>query len=611
MEEWVGFKWHQYVTRQALAQYPAAAVRLEDEARGLGILFRALGGDPGLSLVAAEARPLKIRRRWLQRMAGTHRRFELAWRDQQSVRLPETIAAFPKASLNRDLYLWLAAMAACGPLPAGDWLVANQQAVTRVLASWPGLAKCYARLARACVATRPTPESMAGPERSLETAIQAALLSPGSVPRQPDCTVDPWPVPLWLYPAQGLPAANGHSSGDNDDPGNHSGGQRRRHKRKQAERVEAFDRDNGLMIFRLESLFSWTEFVPVDRAGDDTEEEDAAEVANDLDVISVSRDRSQVSASIKFDLDLPAEEQDDLTLGPGILLPEWDWRAQQYRERHCCLKPVLSKAPEADADGILPAHLRPTARRLQRQFRALKPQRQWLRRQADGEELDLDACLEQRIEQRRGAVATDPGLYRQCRPNQRDLACLVLADLSLSTDSHINDRQRVIDIIQDGLLLLGEALHASQDPFALCGFSSRRRSEVRFHHIKGFGERFDTRCRARIQALAPGYYTRMGAAIRQATRVLMARPEHQRLLLLLSDGKPNDLDVYEGRYGAEDTRKAVQEARQAGVVPFCVTIDAEANEYLPYLFGSNGYVVIRDPAQLPARLPLLYMSLVS
>ena len=608
MEEWVGFKWHQYVTRQALAQYPDAAVRLEDEARRLGVLFRALGGDPGLSLVVAEARSLSLRRRWLQRVAGTHRRFELAWRDQQSVRLPESIAVFSEASLNRDLYLWLAAMASCGPLPVEDWLVANQRAVCAVLARWPGLGPCYDRLARACVAARPEPAYLAGPERELEVAVQSALLAPGSVARQPACPQDPWPVPLWLYPA--LTQASAGPAATGDDDGGRGGGVRRKRKRKQAERVEAFDRDNGLMIFRLESLFSWTEFVPVDRAGDDSDEDDAAEVANDLDVISVSRDRSQVSASIKFDLDLPSEEHDDLALGPGILLPEWDWRRQQYQERHCCIRPMLSRPAEECADGTLPPHLMATARRLRRQFRQLKPQRQWLRRQVDGDELDLDACLEQRIGQALGQSATDPGLFRQCRASQRELSCLILADLSLSTDSHINDCQRVIDIVQDSLLLLGEALSASQDPFAICGFSSRRRSEVRFHHIKGFSEPFDHRCRGRIQALVPGYYTRMGAAIRQSIRVLAARPEHQRLLLLVTDGKPNDLDVYEGRYGAEDTRKAVQEARQAGVVPFCVTIDAEANEYLPYLFGSNSYVVIRDPAQLPSRLPLLYMGLV-
>ncbi|MBC7184637.1 MAG: VWA domain-containing protein, partial [Marinobacter sp.] len=173
----------------------------------------------------------------------------------------------------------------------------------------------------------------------------------------------------------------------------------------------------------------------------------------------------------------------------------------------------------------------------------------------------------------------------------------------------INNHQRVIDIARDGLQLLSEALQASRDPFALFAFSSRRRDHVRFHHIKGFDEAYTGLTRGRIQALEPGYYTRMGTAIRQATRLLQARHEHQKILLLLTDGKPNDLDLYEGRYGVEDTRMAVQEAHKAGLTPFCVTIDDEASEYLPYVFGSNNYVVIRDPTQLPLQLPKLYLNL--
>jgi nitric oxide reductase NorD protein len=115
--------------------------------------------------------------------------------------------------------------------------------------------------------------------------------------------------------------------------------------------------------------------------------------------------------------------------------------------------------------------------------------------------------------------------------------------------------------------------------------------------------------RGRIAAIKPGYYTRMGAAIRYATRLLAAQPGGRRLLLILSDGKPNDLDCYEGRYGIEDTRRAVHEARALGLTCFCVTIDERGNDYLPHLFGTGGYVVIRRPAELPAQLPVLYARL--
>src|SRR5690606_32211663 len=121
--------------------------------------------------------------------------------------------------------------------------------------------------------------------------------------------------------------------------------------------------------------------------------------------------------------------------------------------------------------------------------------------------------------------------------------------------------------------------------------------------------RYDDNTRGRIQALRPGYYTRMGAAIRQASRTLAGQPQKRKLLLLVTDGKPNDLDVYEGRYGVEDTRQAVMEARRAGLVPFCITIDHKAEDYLPYMFGANGYTLIKEPEQLPVRLPQLYRLL--
>src|SRR5690606_19141195 len=135
---------------------------------------------------------------------------------------------------------------------------------------------------------------------------------------------------------------------------------------------------------------------------------------------------------IRFDLDLPAAAQDDLPLGPGIALPEWDHRKQILLKDYCRLQPLLA-ADAAPAE--LPARLAPTARRLRNQFQALAPSRVWQRGQADGSELDLEAYLRFAAERRTGSRQTDPGLYRDLRVGDRDLACLLLADLSLSTDA--------------------------------------------------------------------------------------------------------------------------------------------------------------------------------
>jgi len=195
------------------------------------------------------------------------------------------------------------------------------------------------------------------------------------------------------------------------------------------------------------------------------------------------------------------------------------------------------------------------------------------------------------------------------RPQERDLACLLLCDLSMSTDSWISNQHRVIDVVRDSAFLFCEALSATGDRFGVYGFSSVKRSHVRFHVVKDFASGYDAQARGRIAALKPGYYTRMGAAIRQAARILAEQPANRRLLLLLSDGKPNDLDEYDSRYGIEDTRMAVIEARRLGITPFCVTIDREGGAYLEHLFGRNGFQTIANPEALPSRLPKLYAEL--
>ncbi|HFC91840.1 MAG TPA: VWA domain-containing protein, partial [Leucothrix mucor] len=232
-----------------------------------------------------------------------------------------------------------------------------------------------------------------------------------------------------------------------------------------------------------------------------------------------------------------------------------------------------------------------------------------LNRQTDGTEIDLENYVNFLSDLKQGHVNSDTPIYKELRNKTRDLSCLLLADLSLSTDAHINNNARVVDVVRDSLFLFSEALTTTGDRFALHGFSSRNRSHIRFYNIKSFDEKYDDKVRGHINAIRPGYYTRMGAAIRQATQLLSKEVSTQKLLLILTDGKPNDLDKYEGRYGIEDTRHAVLEAEKLGLRPFCVTIDEQAQDYLPYLFGSRSYVLIRNAEELPKKLPLLYLKL--
>ncbi|CAN4267988.1 NorD Nitric oxide reductase activation protein [Methylophilaceae bacterium] len=610
MEEYVGELWHKLVTRVADKQHSEAAVSLDEISKTAAIFFRALGGDPGLNLSAAPATRHGARRRWKERLATSGERVELSWRDGETLRLPERISIFSERSLNRDLYFWLVALSAVETNNNLPWIQQNQQATLATLARFPGLVPRYHRLVAALLPLRVNPENLPTAEAAQEFAIRQALMQPGSVKTLPPSKTPFYPVALWTHPNPPASAINHISAGDGAPERDSSedaniAKSRRKHA---AERTDMPDgKDGFLMMFRAESLFSWTEYINVNRPQDEEDDiESAALAAEDMDSMTVARDGETSVAKLRFDLDLPPAGEDETPLGEGISLPEWDYKKQVMQVDYCRLQEMVS-AQTVPCE--LPAQLRRTARRLRSQFQALAPTRIWLKGQQDGEEIDLDAWVRQEADLLSGVHADSRGLYRAQVNQQRDLACLLLADLSLSTDTYASDHARVIDVIRDSLFLFSEALTATGDQFAMYGFSSLKRGNIRFNLLKSFEEKYDNQTRGRIKAIKPGYYTRMGAAIRYASTLLAVQPQCQRLLLLLTDGKPNDLDRYEGRYGIEDTRMALHEARQQGLRPFCVTIDNEANEYLPHLFGASGFAVIRKPEDLPKELPLLYAQM--
>ncbi|MFA7278894.1 MAG: nitric oxide reductase [Sterolibacterium sp.] len=613
MEEFVGDIWNRFITRVARRNYPEAAVKLDDMEKMLGVMFRALGGDAGLRVAAAAEQQHGARRRWLSRLAGSDQRNAAASLDMETLRLPAEIALFAEQILNRDLYLWLIAQAAYTTAPdSANWIVRNQCATLRALEALPGLARRYRRLVAAVLAERIDPAAMPADEAAQERAVRAALEAPGTVfalpPLQHKKARPIQPVPLWLLPSplSNLPAApRSHVPAESADNAEHKEVATSR-KRYQAERTEMPDNESPMiMMFRAESLLSWAEYVKVNRATDDDTDPDAARKAEDLEKLSVAQDGERVAAKIRFDLDLPSAAEDDEPLGEGIALPEWDYRRHQLRPDHCRLQRLLARHAEPLP---LPERLRRPARKLKSQFAALAPVRRWQKSQPDGNELDIDACVRLHADKLAGSQVGN-GTYLAQNRNERDLACLVLADLSLSTDSWVSDEHRVIDVIRDSLMLFGEALLATGDRFGFYGFSSLKRGHVRFHELKDFAAPFDNQARGRIAALKPGFYTRMGAGIRHATSLLEKQTATRRLLLILSDGKPHDVDHYEGRYGIEDTRMALIEARRMGMKPFCVTIDREGASYLPHMFGPAGFTVLRKPDELPLRLPMLYAQI--
>lgn len=602
MEEWVGKQWDRFIRRAASRQHEAAAVALPEVQRTLTLMFRAAGGAPAVRVAPASERRVGGARDWLQRVAGTGTHAATGRLEPEVLSLPPCIAVHADPALNRALYLWLAALAAHIE-PSGDWIADNQRATQRALATFPGLAGRHALLLAAERALRPDPARLRGRAAEAERSVQQALAGrwnfiPGV---RPDEVAPVW---LWLDTTSArtaTPVAREHNPQTTGSEQPHATGDTYR---RRAQTV-ADERNKAplMMFFRAESILSWGEFVKVNRASDDDDDGNALAAANDMDMLAIAPDGQTTASRVKFDLDLPSAAADDRPLGPGIRLPEWDWRKGQLMADHCALQTLVTAEPPPFAP---PPALRVTARRVRRRMEVLRGGMGRLHAQPEGEELDLDAWVRHAVEASAAPRSESPAVFSRRVRSERSLATLLLADLSLSTDAYATQTARVIDVIRDALYVFGEALSASGDPFEMLGFSSVRRQNVRIHQLKGFDERWGASTRDRVGAIKPGYYTRMGAAIRYATTRLAERPERQRLLLLLTDGKPNDLDVYEGRYGLEDTRHAVQAARGAGLLPFCITIDETAHDYLPFLFGDQGYALVRRPQDLINRLSAVY-----
>ncbi len=608
LEEIVGSTWHRFITQRAEKHYPEAIVHLGDVRKTSGIFFRALGGESGLRVESSTDSDVYAQRSILEKIAGIGGKTQYTWRDEETLRLPESIALFPKRQLNIDLYLWLIALSVTDA-DGNDWISRNQSRTLKILEAWPGLRRRYEVLMTAHLVQRPEPNSLSKDEAKQELVIRAALLEPELLVSLEYAKRPPTPVPLWLHPAPPpLEFVQKKSLSDPDQPDqaeskNNSSNQQ---KRKQGDRTDMPDGNDGLMSFRLESLWSWGEYSKVDRTSSEDDDDDVMQTADDMDTISVAQDSETTTSKIKLDIDLPASEYDDIILGEGISIDEWDYKKQILQKDHCRIIPMVSR----NVDDIeLPTKLQAQARKIRRQFEIIRPQRHWLSRQSEGMELDLESYINFITDRKHGYVQSDTPVYRDLRNQTRDLSCLLLADLSLSTDAHISNTKRVIDVIRESLYLFSEALSVTGDRFALHGFSSRNRNHVRFYDIKSFDDDYNNRTHGHINAVKPGYYTRMGTAIRYASQLLEKEDSSQKLLLILTDGKPNDLDKYEGRYGLEDTRQAILEAEKKGLQPFCVTIDEKSEDYLAHLFGKNSFVLIKNTEELPTKLPLLYLRL--
>jgi nitric oxide reductase NorD protein len=289
--------------------------------------------------------------------------------------------------------------------------------------------------------------------------------------------------------------------------------------------------------------------------------------------------------------------------------PEWDAAAQDYRPDWVSVYEALHASGDAGLIDRLLAKNAVLARQLERLLDQLKPQdRVRIRYQEEGSELDLDVALRSLIDWRAGAQP-DPRILMSHRTDGRSIAVLLLLDLSASLNDEVpGTGQTRLAVSQEAVALLAWAIDRLGDPFAIAGFHSNTRHEVRYQHILGFSERWGEASKGRLAAVQAGYSTRMGAAMRHAAHYLGAQKADKKLLLVLTDGEPADVDMSDPQALILDTRQAVKELTQQGIHSHCISLDPNADAYVRDIFGHH-FTVIDRVERLPERLPRLFMAL--
>ncbi len=297
---------------------------------------------------------------------------------------------------------------------------------------------------------------------------------------------------------------------------------------------------------------------------------------------------------------------------PIATYPEWDHLIRQARPHWVTIRAYPARVGrQAVIDAIMADHAT-LARRLAALIeRAKVSQPRRLRRQAEGDGLDLDACIEAAIDLRAG-LSPDPRINSRIERRHRDLATLVLLDVSHSTNDVLaGSGTSVLALERAAAALLGDAMAGLGDRFAMRAFCSNGRHDVRYSAIKDFDGAFDGPAKRRLAGLAGSLSTRLGAALRHAGNELAGEPSYRRLLLVISDGEPSDIDVGDRRYLVEDARHAVQELSLRGIDVFCVGLDAGGDGYFGRIFGRHRIALIDRIERLPERLPMIYLRLTS
>ncbi len=589
-EESIGKVWDKYLNKKVYKFHENERVYFANINKSLKIFHHLMGGEKGKDLQVTDKRYVNTSRTLLQKISFLGKEFYLPWQDQDSIYLPASLAYFPTKELNEMLYYWLIAMTAKVNIADKNIIEENQTATLYLIHKYSGF-KAFYTIASEYLIEKYEQLSFI---KSLESQTNKDL-------------INDYPNPMWIYPSPLTINSTKKMNGEEQEDPTREESQDKTDTlkmKKQANQTNNKHETDGFLAFLPESLMSIFEQVNVDRCEDDTFNEDALYHAEDLDEITVGQKQANLSSRIKMDLELRPSTTVMYPLGKGHHIDEWDYLKSQYLVNYVR---VLPQVPMNVIPTELPKRLKKTVQKIQQELDLLKLDRLKNDHLPYGDEINIDTWIEYRGHQNKSMHHQK--FYTTFEKKTRDIATLILADISLSTEGGITQEVRIIDVIKDSLMVFSEALEKLQDKFAIYTFSSLQNKKVYFSIIKNFKDKYDDLIRGRIDTIKPEYYTRMGAAIREAAKILDKQQNANKLLLIISDGKPNDEDRYDGRYGIEDTKKALEEVKKKGITPFCITVDLDAKEYLGYLFGKNGYAVVRDGQKLPKILTEVYINL--
>ena len=587
-EESIGKNWDNFLNKKVNKFHEEERVYFADISKSLTIFHHLLGGEQGKELHITDKRYVETSRTMLQKVSFLGKEFFLTWQDEKSIYLPASFAYFPDKKNNEMLYYWLIAMVTRVDVNSNNLKEQNSQAVEYLTSKYSGFEKFYN------YSTNYLGESF----------VQLSFINSLEEKNNEDLIND-YPNPLWIYPAI-ISSSNTNASTDEEEALRGEGKDKTDtlEMKKQSNKTDDKKESDGFLAFLPESLMSIFEQVNVDRMEDDSFDEDALYHAEDLDEITIGKKQANLSARIKMDLDFQPDMTEIYPLGKGHLIDEWDYLKNDYLINYVRIKPqVTLNVTPID----LPLRLKKTVKKIQGELDLLELDRVKNDRLPYGDEINMDIWIDYQGHQNKSMHHQQ--FYISYEKKTRDISTLILADVSLSTEGGITQEIRIIDVIRDGLMVFSEALDKLNDKFAIYSFSSLQNKKVYFNIIKNFKDKYDGLIRGRIDSMQPYYYTRLGAAIRESSKILEKQQSSTKLLLIISDGKPNDEDRYDGRYGIEDTKKAIEEVKKKGMTPFCITVDLDAKEYLSYLFGRNGFAVVSDGQKLPKIIPEVYINL--